>query len=59
MAEVETRNNRATSANDIPNSFTDRSAISERSPGTLPRRFPIRGGSIRGKSAIDRFCQRM
>ena len=30
MADVETPNNRATSANDIPNSFTNRSAISAR-----------------------------
>jgi hypothetical protein len=29
MSDVETPNNRATSANDIPNSFTNRSAVSE------------------------------
>ena len=30
MADVETPNNRATPANDTPDSFTNRSAISER-----------------------------
>jgi hypothetical protein len=40
MADVGTPNNRATSAKDIPNSFTNRSAISERTRGMLPRRLP-------------------
>jgi hypothetical protein len=40
MADVETPNNRATSANDIPNSLTNRSAVSERTRGFLSRRLP-------------------
>ena len=39
MAAVETPNSRATCANDIPNSFTNRSPISERTRGILPRRL--------------------
>jgi hypothetical protein len=40
MAEVEIPNNRTASAKDIPNSFTNRSAISERTRETLPRWLP-------------------
>ena len=40
MADVETPNSRATSANDIPDSFTNRSAVSERTRGFLSRRLP-------------------
>jgi len=49
MADVGTPNNRATPAKDIPNSFTNRSAISERTRGILPRRLPIRSGGMRVK----------
>jgi hypothetical protein len=35
MADVETPNNRAASAKDIPDSLTNRSAISERTRGML------------------------
>ena len=45
MADVETPNDRATPAKDIPNSLINRSAISERTPGILPRRLPIRSSS--------------
>jgi hypothetical protein len=45
IADVETPNNRASSANDIPDSLTNRSAVSERTHGILPRRLPIRGSS--------------
>jgi hypothetical protein len=40
MADVETPNNPATSANDTPNSFANRSAIFERTLGILPGRLP-------------------
>ena len=59
MADVGTPNNRATPAKDIPNSFTNRSAISERTRGMLPRRLPIRSGGMRVKSTIDRIYDRM
>ena len=42
MADAETPNNYATPANDIPNSFINRSAVSERTRGISPRRLPIR-----------------
>jgi hypothetical protein len=45
MADVETPNNHATSANDIPNFFINRSAISERTRGISPSRLPIRSSS--------------
>ena len=45
MADVETLNNRATPAKNIPNSLINRSAVSERTRGTLPRRLPIRSSS--------------
>jgi hypothetical protein len=41
MADVETPNNLAIPAKDISNSSTNRSAISERTRGILPRRLPI------------------
>jgi len=59
MADVETPNNRATSAKDFPNSFINRSGISERTRGILPRRLSIRSGGKGVKSTIDRFSQRM
>ena len=40
MADVETPNNRATPARPISNSFTNRSAVSERTRGMLFRRLP-------------------
>ena len=40
MADVETLNNRATSGNDIPNSFINRLATSARTRGTLPPPAP-------------------
>ena len=59
MADVETPNNRATPAKNIPNSFTNRSAIFERTPGILPHWLPIRSGGTRVKSTIDRIYDRM
>jgi hypothetical protein len=59
MADVETSSNRATPAKNIRNSFTNRSAIFERTPGILPRRLPLCSGSTRVKSTIDRIYDRM
>jgi len=40
LADVQAPNNRAASAKDIPHSLTNRSAISARTRGILPRRLP-------------------
>ena len=45
IADVETPNHRATSANDSPIVLTNCCAISERTRGISPRRPPIRSSS--------------